>query len=84
MNLNTRIWCAFSEHYPGTEAEIRGESGGETEHEQFLQLKKPLPHGSDTERKPRAREMLDLGRYSDVNVPTHDTPADLECKSRKC
>ena len=26
MNLNAWIWCAFSEHYPGTEAEIGGES----------------------------------------------------------
>jgi len=32
MNLNAWIWCAFSEHYPGTEAEIGGESRGETEH----------------------------------------------------
>jgi len=29
---NAWIWCAFSEHYPRTEAEIRGESRGETEH----------------------------------------------------
>ena len=33
---------------------------------------------------PRGREMLDLDRYSDVNVLTQDTPADSECKSRKC
>ena len=26
--------------------------------------------------------MLDLDRYSDVNVLTQDTPADSECKSR--
>nr|QNO51116.1 hypothetical protein OLNPMGDC_00007 [Methanosarcinales archaeon ANME-1 ERB6] len=33
-------------------------------------VKKSLSHGSDTECKPRYREMLDLGCYSDVNVLT--------------
>ena len=47
-------------------------------------VKKSLSHGSDTECKPRDREMLDLDRYSGVNVLTSNTPIDPQCKSRKC
>jgi len=32
LGVNAWIRCAFSEHHPWTEAEIRGESGCETEH----------------------------------------------------
>jgi len=47
-------------------------------------VKKSLSHGSDTECKPRDREMLDFDRYSGVNVLTSNTPIDPQCKSRKC
>jgi len=47
-------------------------------------VKKSLSHGSDTECKPRDCEMLDLDRYSGVNVLTSNTPIDPQCKSRKC